>query len=121
MHGLDTHIHEGMRNLSGWQRQYLALARIFLQKNAELIVLDEATLALDNTMELRVIEELMHAHAADTDRTMSMVVHRLTTLRNADRVLVMDGGCVVQDGHKVEQRGGTIITIFGLGKLKWIH
>jgi len=96
-HGLDTHIHEGGRNLSGGQRQRLALARIFLQQNAELIVLDEATSALDNATESRVIEEL-HAHAADTDRTVIMVAHRLTTLRNADRVLVMDGGCVVQDG-----------------------
>jgi len=96
-HGLDTHIHEGGRNLSGGQRQRLALARIFLQKNAQLIVLDEATSALDNATESRVIEEL-HAHAADTDRTVIMVAHRLTTLRNADRVLVMDDGCVVQDG-----------------------
>ena len=62
----------------------------------ELIVLDEATLALKYAMESRVIEDL-HAHAADTDRTMIMVmvVHRPTTLRNADRVLVMDSGCVV--------------------------
>mmetsp|Transcript_19340 Transcript_19340/g.42075 ORF Transcript_19340/g.42075 Transcript_19340/m.42075 type:complete len:713 (+) Transcript_19340:219-2357(+) len=96
-HGLDTHIHEGGRNLSGGQRQRLALARIFLQRNAELIVLDEATSALDNATESRVIEEL-HAHAAEEGRTVIMVAHRLTTLRNADRVLVMDEGKVVQDG-----------------------
>lgn len=96
-HGLDTHIHEGGRNLSGGQRQRLALARIFLQQNAELIVLDEATSALDNATESRVIEEI-HAHAAETERTVIMVAHRLTTLRGADRVLVMDEGCVVQDG-----------------------
>ena len=112
-HGLNTHIHDGRRNLSGGQRQHLALARIFLQQNAELIILDEAMLALDNDTESRVIEEL-HAHAANTDWTMFMVAHRLTTLRNADRVLVMDGG-------RVEQRGGTVIIIFGLGKLKWMH
>jgi ATP-binding cassette subfamily C protein/subfamily B ATP-binding cassette protein MsbA len=63
-HGLDTHIHEGGRNLSGGQRQRLALARIFLQQNAEFIVLDEATSALDNSTESRVIKEL-HAHAAE--------------------------------------------------------
>lgn len=96
-HGLDTRIHEGGRNLSGGQRQRLALARVFLQRNAELIVLDEATSALDNATESRVIEEI-HAHAAETERTVIMVAHRLTTLRNADRVLVMDEGRVVQDG-----------------------
>lgn len=96
-HGLDTHIHKGGRNLSGGQRQRLALACIFLQQNAEFIVLDEATSALDNATESRVIEEL-HAHAAVTQRTVIMVAHRLTTLRNADRVLVMDAGRVVQDG-----------------------
>mmetsp|Transcript_16247 Transcript_16247/g.35358 ORF Transcript_16247/g.35358 Transcript_16247/m.35358 type:complete len:696 (-) Transcript_16247:25-2112(-) len=96
-HGLDTRIHEGGRNLSGGQRQRLALARVFLQRNAELIVLDEATSALDNATESRVIEEL-HAHAAEAGRTVVMVAHRLTTLRNADRVLVMDEGRVAQDG-----------------------
>ena len=94
-HGLDTHIYEGGRNLSGGQRQRLTLAHIFLQQNARLIVLDEATSALDNATELRVIEEL-HAHAASADRT--VIAHRLTTLRNADRVLVMDEGRIVQDG-----------------------
>lgn len=95
--GLDTHIHEAGRNLSGGQRQRLALARIFLQRNAELIVLDEATSALDNATESRVIEE-MHAHAAAMGRTVVMVAHRLTTLRGANRVLVMDEGRIVQDG-----------------------
>lgn len=86
---------------------------VYPYSKMELIILDEAMLALDNDTELRVIEEL-HAHAANTDWTMFMVAHRLTTLRNADRVLVMDGG-------RVEQRGGTVIIIFGLGKLKWMH
>lgn len=99
--GLDTHIHEAGRNLSGGQRQRLALARIFLQRNAELIVLDEATSALDNATESRVIEE-MHAHAADMGRTVVMVAHRLTTLRGADRVLLMDDGRIVQDGSYVD-------------------
>jgi len=99
--GLDTHIHEAGRNLSGGQRQRLALARIFLQQKAELIILDEATSALDNATEARVIAEL-HAHAADTGRTVLMVAHRLTTLRDANRVLVMDEGQVVQDGSYEE-------------------
>ena len=89
--------HMGERNLSVGQRQQLAMARIYLQQNEEFIVLDEATSALDNATESRVIEEL-HAHAAVTQRTVIMVAHRLTTLRNADRVLVMDAGRVVQDG-----------------------
>jgi ABC-type bacteriocin/lantibiotic exporter with double-glycine peptidase domain len=52
---------------------------------------------LDNSTESRVIKEL-HAHAAETQRTVVMVAHRLSTLRNVDRVLVMDKGRVVQDG-----------------------
>jgi len=64
-------------------------------------VLDEATSALDNATESRVIEE-MHAHAADMGRTVVMVAHRLTTLRGADRVLVMDEGRIVQDGSYVD-------------------
>jgi ATP-binding cassette subfamily B protein len=97
-HGLDTHIHEGGRNLSGGQRQRLALARIFLQQNAEFIVLDESTSALDNATESRVIKEI-HAHAAERQRTVIMVAHRLTSLRQTDRVIVMDEGKVVQDGN----------------------
>lgn len=84
-HGLDTHIHEGGRNLSGGQRQRLAL------------VLDESTSALDNSTESRVIEEI-HAHAAEKQRTVIMVAHRLTSLRQTDRVIVMNEGKVVQDG-----------------------
>lgn len=95
--GLETLIHEGGRNLSGGQRQRLALARVFLQRHAELIVLDEATSALDNAVEARVIEEL-HRHARAHGRTVVMVAHRLTTLRRTDRVLVMEAGQVVQDG-----------------------
>lgn len=95
--GLETLIHEGGRNLSGGQRQRLALARVFLHRNAELIVLDEATSALDNAVEARVIEEL-HRHARAHGRTVVMVAHRLTTLRRTDRVLVMEAGQIVQDG-----------------------
>ena len=96
-YGLDTHIHEGGRNLSGGQQQRLALARIFLQRDARLIVLDEATSALDNATEARLIENL-HAHAAEGGRTVLMVAHRLTTMRRADRVLVMEAGQIVQEG-----------------------
>ena len=96
-HGLGTHIHEGGQNLSGGQRQKLSLARIFLQQNAEFILLDESTSALDNSTESRVIKEL-HAYAAERQRTVIMVAHRLSSLRQTDRVLVMDEGKVIQDG-----------------------
>jgi ABC-type bacteriocin/lantibiotic exporter with double-glycine peptidase domain len=96
-HGLGTHIHEGGQNLSGGQRQKLALARIFLQQNAEFILLDESTSALDNSTESCVIKEL-HAYAAERQRTVIMVAHRLSSLRQTDRVLVMDEGKVIQDG-----------------------
>jgi len=95
--GLDALIHEAGRNLSGGQRQRLGLARVFLQRGAQLIVLDEATSALDNVTEASVIEAL-HAHARQSGAAMVMVAHRLTTLRRADRVLVLEGGVVAQDG-----------------------
>jgi ATP-binding cassette subfamily B protein len=93
--GLDGGIAEMGRNLSGGERQRLVLSRVLL-KRAPLIVLDEATAALDNQSELLVqqsIEDLSHGA-----NTTLVIAHRLSTLRSADRVLVFDGGHIVQDG-----------------------
>jgi len=106
-HGLHTEIHEAGRNLSGGQRQRLALARVFLllqSDRAQLVILDEATSALDNVTEARVIDEL-HRQARERGVTVVMVAHRLSTLRRADRVLMMDEGGVAQDGPFGELEG----------------
>jgi len=108
-HGLDTLIHEAGRNLSGGQRQRLALARIFLlldKDAAQIVILDEATSALDNVIEAKVIDNLENMVKKRNDgggnsnnkKMVIMVAHRLSTLRRADRVLVMDEGSIVQDG-----------------------
>jgi len=90
-------IHEEWRNLSGGQKQCLALVKVFfMMKDASLVVLDEATLALGNMTEARVISALERC-AREGCVTVVMVAHRLSTLRHADRVLMMDKGVVSQD------------------------
>jgi ATP-binding cassette, subfamily B, bacterial len=92
------------QNLSGGQRQRIALARVFL-KNPPILILDEGTSALDNLSE-RMVQKAINA--ARADRTVILVAHRLTTLRDADRILVFDEGRVVEVGTYTElvQRGG---------------
>ena len=89
---------------SGGQRQRLALARAILRDPA-VLVLDEATSALDAASEAAVQEalsELMHG------RTSVVIAHRLATVRDADRIVVLDGGRVVEEGTHTElvARGG---------------
>jgi subfamily B ATP-binding cassette protein MsbA len=97
-HGYDTIIGEKGTKLSGGQRQRIAIARALL-KNPPIMIFDEATSALDNESEVLVqeaIERLMY------DRTTFVVAHRLSTIRNADRILVFEKGKIVQDGkHEV--------------------
>lgn len=92
--GLDTYLGEGGARLSGGQRQRLAIARALL-RNAPLLLLDEATSALDAESERLVqqaLERLME------DRTTIVIAHRLATVRSADRIIVMDGGRIVEEG-----------------------
>jgi ATP-binding cassette subfamily B protein len=102
--GYAAAVAEGGRNLSGGQRQRLALARAFL-KGAPLLVLDEATSALDPAGERRVLRAL----ARRGGRTVVFVTHRLASLRGADRVLVLDGGRLAEEGSyaALARRGGT--------------
>jgi ATP-binding cassette subfamily B protein len=92
--GFDTEVGDRGVKLSGGQRQRLAIARAFL-RNAPILLLDEATSALDSESEQavqRALDRLM------TGRTVIAVAHRLSTLRDFDRIVVMDGGQIVQDG-----------------------
>ena len=92
--GLDTKIGERGSLLSGGQRQRLAIARAFI-KNAPVVILDEATSALDNKAEAvvqKAIDNLMK------DRTVFVIAHRLSTVQNADHIVVVNDGEIVETG-----------------------
>ena len=92
--GLDTYMGEGGARLSGGQRQRLAIARAIL-RDAPLLLLDEATSALDAESERLVQSSLERLMA---NRTTIVIAHRLATVRAADRIIVMDGGRIVEEG-----------------------
>ena len=102
--GYKARVTERGQNLSGGQRQRLALARVFL-KNPPILILDEGTSALDNISERRVQDAISAARA---DRTVILVAHRLSTLREAGRILVFDHGRIVETGpyDELVRRGG---------------
>ncbi|TIM72693.1 MAG: ATP-binding cassette domain-containing protein, partial [Mesorhizobium sp.] len=92
--GYDSQVGERGVTLSGGQRQRVAIARAIL-RDAPILLLDEATSALDAESETLVqtaLERLMQ------DRTTIVIAHRLATVLKADRILVMDGGCIVEEG-----------------------
>jgi ATP-binding cassette subfamily B protein len=82
------------QRLSGGQRQRIALARAIL-KDAPVLILDEATAAVDNETEAAIQRSLMHI---TQNRTTLVIAHRLSTVRHADRIVVMDHGRIVEDG-----------------------
>jgi ATP-binding cassette subfamily C protein CydD len=92
--GYDTPVGERGVGLSGGQIQRIALARAFL-RDARLVLLDEATASLDPASEA-VVQQAVDALAAD--RSLLVIAHRLATVRHADRILVIDGGRVVEQG-----------------------
>jgi subfamily B ATP-binding cassette protein MsbA len=99
--GYDTPVGERGMKLSGGQRQRLAIARVFL-KNPALVLLDEATSSLDNESE-RLIEEAMAELLRG--RSTLIIAHRLGTVLRADRILVIDGGRIVEEGRHDELVG----------------
>lgn len=96
--GLETPIGEGGIKLSSGEIQRLALARAFL-KDAPIVVLDEPTAHLDAGLE-QVLEESIHRLCAG--RTVLMIAHRLPTIMRADRILVMEGGQIVEQGNHAQ-------------------
>jgi subfamily B ATP-binding cassette protein MsbA len=108
--GYATPVGERGVKLSGGQRQRVAIARVFL-KNPAVVVLDEATSSLDTESERLVeaaLEELLEG------RTTLIIAHRLSTVRRADRVVVLDHGRVVEEGTHAAllARGGVYATLY---------
>jgi ATP-binding cassette, subfamily B, bacterial len=93
--GLDTIVGDRGAQLSGGQRQRVAIARAFL-KNAPILLLDEATSALDSEAEEAIRDALSRLMQG---RTVIAAAHRLSTLRNFDRLIVLRSGAIVQDGE----------------------
>lgn len=96
--GYDAPVGERGNNFSGGERQRIALARAFL-KDAPVLLLDEATSALDAESEAAVKAALARLAAG---RTTLVIAHRLATVRAADRIIVLDAGCVAEVGTHVE-------------------
>jgi subfamily B ATP-binding cassette protein MsbA len=96
--GLDTEIGERGIMLSGGQKQRVAIARAFL-KNAPIVILDEATSALDNKSEAVVQQAIANLMQ---DRTVFIIAHRLSTVRHADKIVVVNNGEIVEVGKHDE-------------------
>ena len=97
-HGYDTYVGERGVKLSGGQKQRISIARVFL-KNPPILILDEATSALDNESEVLVNRSLEQLAKGRTTLT---IAHRLTTIQDADRILVLDEGGIQEQGTHAE-------------------
>jgi len=108
--GYEAHVGERGVKLSGGQRQRIAIARVLL-KNAPILVLDEATSALDSEVEAAIQESLA---ALMADKTVIAIAHRLSTIAAMDRLIVMDGGRIVEQGSHTEllRKGGLYASLW---------
>ena len=89
--GIESEIGEKGSNLSGGQRQRIGIARS-LYRNAEILIFDEATSALDNKTENEVTESI--DSLSETNKTIFIIAHRITTLRNCDRIYELKNGAI---------------------------
>ncbi len=110
--GYDTYVGERGVKLSGGQKQRISIARLFL-KNPPILILDEATSALDNESE-RLVQASLETLAKG--RTTFTIAHRLTTIRNADRILVLTADGIAESGTHAEliARGGMYAELYQL-------
>ncbi len=110
----DTPVAERGKSLSGGERQRIGIARAML-KDAPILILDEATSALDNATEARIQKAL---NKLTRDRTTFVIAHRLSTVRNADLILVMDQGRIVEQGRfdALVRQGGLFAELAEQGK-----
>jgi ATP-binding cassette subfamily B multidrug efflux pump len=96
--GFDAHVGERGVKLSGGQRQRIAIARVIL-KNAPILVLDEATSALDSEVEAAIQDQLVQLMRG---RTVIAIAHRLSTIAQMDRLVVMQGGRIIEQGSHAD-------------------
>ena len=110
--GYDTVIGERGVKLSGGQKQRISIARVFL-KNPPVLLLDEATSALDNESEKLVQESL---ERLSEGRTTLTIAHRLTTIRNADEIIVLTEDGIAEQGSHSElmQKGGIYSNMYNM-------
>jgi ATP-binding cassette subfamily B protein len=114
--GYDTHVGERGVMLSGGQKQRIAIARVFL-KNPPILILDEATSALDNTTEVQIQKALGQLSLG---RTTLVVAHRLSTIRGADRIVVLTDAGIAEQGRHEEllARGGLYAALWNAQEAK---
>jgi len=110
--GFDTYLTDRGQNFSGGQRQRISIARALL-KDSPILILDEATAALDNESERKVQQELALLMKG---RTTLVIAHRLSTVESADRIIVLDQGRIVETGSHREllARGGLYAALHGM-------
>lgn len=111
----DTYVGERGTKLSGGQKQRLAIARIFL-KDPKILILDEATSALDTITERKIQKSLDELAKG---RTTLIIAHRLATVRNADRIIVIDEGKIIEEGahRELVEHGGEYAMLYNTQKL----
>jgi ATP-binding cassette, subfamily B (MDR/TAP), member 1 len=116
--GYNTQVGYKGRALSGGQKQRVAIARGLLRRTTRVLLLDEATSALDNATEAKVqegIEEYINAHRRRGDAvTVISIAHRLTTIRNCDQIVVLDGGRIIEQGNHEQ-----LMSLNGEYKTRW--
>ncbi len=112
--GVDTYIGERGYNLSGGERQRIGIARA-IYKDCPIVILDEATSSLDSKTEKHIVARLFGEFGGD--KTFLIVAHRLSTIRNADEVIVFDKGAIVERGKfdtLIKRKGSKLGSLYAL-------